>query len=66
MMPRKKRIALAEDKFIKDYNENFSQVQTALTEMPFNLTEVKVFKISERWFYGKDRKKWGTRSWKAH
>ena len=42
------RIALAEDEFVKDFNENFSQVQTALTEMPFNLTEVKVFKISER------------------
>ena len=46
------RIALAEDEFVKDFNENFSQVQTALTEMPFNLTEVKVFKISERRFYG--------------
>ena len=42
------RIALAEDEFVKDFNENFSQVQTALTEMPFNLTEVKVFKISVR------------------
>ena len=42
------RIALAEDEFVKDFNENFSQVQTALTEMSFNLTEVKVFKISER------------------
>ena len=42
------RIALAEDEFVKDFNENFLQVQTALTEMPFNLTEVKVFKISER------------------
>lgn len=42
------RVALSDDVFIKDFNENFPEVQNALQDMPFNLTDIRVFKISER------------------